>query len=169
MRTPYPGRRWPGGKGAYTKVSKFGPHAQAYIALGRAMSAPPTRSTKATRLREDATRVNQERLAETEMRTTAQVQIRSERALRLKPDVIKAVKINDRTMALDAAKRLRSRVGKHMIKVNEHAYERELMAMQQRVEHKPLLFEQDHMPSCVIRDRADTKSRAAELAAKFEG
>ena len=134
--------RWPF-KAPRTKATppKFGPQAKAYVSLGKAAGAQVPRSTRATRMRVEAVRQSTQAAADAEMREKSRQTIKATKAHRHQRAVVLTARANDKTMELANARDSKTKAEKEKQFALEQAFEKELAAIQQRVENRTLLME----------------------------
>ena len=134
--------RWPF-KASRTKSKppKFGPHAKAYVSLGKAAGAQVPRSTRATRMRTEAVRQTSQAAVDAEMREQSRQTIKATKAHRHQRAVVLTARANDKTMEIANARDSKTKAEKEKHFALEQAFEKELAAIQQRVENRTLLME----------------------------
>jgi hypothetical protein len=137
-----PETRWPY-KAARTKSAppKFGPHAKAYVALGRAAGAQPPRSTRATRMRQDAVERTSRAALDAKLREESRLQLKETKAHRHQRAVSLTTKHNDMTLEIANARSVKTKAQQDREFALEQAFELELAGIQQRVENRTLLME----------------------------
>lgn len=124
-----------------SKPPKFGPHAKAYVSLGRAAGAQVPRSTRATRMRTEKVRQTTQAAVDAELREKSKLVLKETKAQRHQRAVVLTTRANDKTLEIANARSSKTKAEQEKAFALEQAFQHELAAIQQRVENRTLLME----------------------------